>query len=387
MAADPDPFESMAKLVELERWHDALPLIEKQLKDNPKDPRGHVLLGQIYFWLSDFDKCKEHFALCVSADADYFESTAGSFLARLAYWQGDYDEARSQIGKAETDNQANQGLRSVLDLEGVQRKQTAHYQVYVEDDLAKQGGLKYAAAILEDVHKFYSKMFPLKTEKMLAPVVIVSDRERFEELFEKFTGQAPHPSLGGVCDSETRVILLHNNAGSSEVVAGGFTDLSSRLLYQLSFSQFRMALSPYVVPWFEYGLSLYVAESEFKKGKPKFGTYRTTVPDGKTISVYERAKSAAQDRQFLPLSTLLTMDFDEFVDLKTGRVVFNQAQAWSLIHCLLHSKKYRKGKKLLVRYFIAIHAGKTPQEAYAKTFGSANMGKLEKAWSRFLGDM
>ena len=82
MAADPDPFESMAKLVELERWHDALPLIEKQLKDNPKDPRGHILLGQIYFWLSQFDKCKEHFELCVSTDAGYFESTAASFLAR-----------------------------------------------------------------------------------------------------------------------------------------------------------------------------------------------------------------------------------------------------------------------------------------------------------------
>ena len=85
-----------------------------------------------------------------------------------------------------------------------------------------------------------------------------------------------------------------------------------------------------------------------------------------------------RDKAFLPLTSLLTMSDDDFRDPRDNGLNANTAQSWAFVHYLLHSKDMKKkGKKLLVKYFMVIQEGGAREVAFAQTFGSVDLRKLD----------
>lgn len=134
----------------------------------------------------------------------------------------------------------------------------------------------------------------------------------------------------------------------------------------------------------EPGCAHYFSESEFIKGKPKLGTFVRENPGGVPVTRFERIQHSIRNNACLPLTSLLTLSKKEFDDPTNSRSHINIAHAWSFVHFLLHSKKAPKGKELLVTLFMSMRGGATPESAYASTFGTMDMNKLEAAWREYV---
>jgi tetratricopeptide (TPR) repeat protein len=140
LAADPRSYQALAGLLNAEmkgkNFGAARALIDKQLAQNPNDPRLNLLAAQTYGLLGDPTEMEKALKKTVEADPHSLEAYA--MLAGMYYSQGRLDNARSELEKFVTTAPAsvpgNTMLGTVLDMQGKKEEAKQRYTTALQVD-------------------------------------------------------------------------------------------------------------------------------------------------------------------------------------------------------------------------------------------------------------
>ena len=380
-----DGIDTARGLVRQNRYHEAFEMLNKVLASEPENPRALAVLGEVQYFLCQFSESRKTLERSVELGGSEFVGRASPYLAMIEFYLGHDTEAQKYLATTDPADFVAKKLPHLLDAEGFQAKRTKNYVLYFTPGMAKAGADGFAARVLEQVHKTYSKMFTFEGEKILHRVYLFDEVAEFRNFAEKVDNIELGKS-GSYYSANLRVVMvLPRLEGERALGSHGFSERGIGDMFRMGFHQFSDMYVYNLPPWFGVGAAEYFAQSKLtKKYKIKIGTIRKQ-GTAKRPSRYQLAKRAVEERSFLPLNTLLTMSDDSFWDPSNNRGVFNSAQSWSFVYFLLHSKGMRKnGRKLLNTYFMTLKGGETRQQAFAETFGRLDLKKLEKAWVSYV---
>ncbi len=378
--AQADDYENAEALLEAGKLGEAREALEAHVKAKPALPSGHVLLGEVLLRFCELEAAKTEFETAIELSPDEWGSVCKSYLAEIAFFHGSDERARElleELPKKEQQPEILHILGPELKLEP-RRSKKGHYLVYTDAGLRKTKGDVYAALMLELIFEAYSKVFPWKTDpKLVNRVFVFSSTARFNR-FNVAIGE-DESDAAGLYLPGCRLLIINADPGSEKPNTYGFTDDVIDTLFHEAFHQFMHLHVDDAPVWFDEGLADYFGPSkQVKKKKLAVGV----VGRSATLETrFDRIRDVVNGRDnypVTPLAEFLLLDSKGFRD---GRELNHYAQGWSLIHFLLHGKSMgKKGRKLVKGYFNALKKGQTREEAHAKTFGSVDLSKLERAW-------
>lgn len=139
-----EKFNQCFDVLKRKDWETVIDLGEKALHEQ-NDPRVHARLASCYFYLSRYDKMKEHIDLCLeqSLDDDSEELLIRSLYLLSAYYrsQEEFPEARRVIAKA---------LSKARRLDNKPLLSKVLFNAGAADSDDPQGNLEYAKVCLEE---------------------------------------------------------------------------------------------------------------------------------------------------------------------------------------------------------------------------------------------
>lgn len=379
-----DGVEAADKLVVMRRYHEAIEVITQFIDKQPGHPTAYMVLGKAQFHLSRFKDAMVSFHRAIGLDSR-LSGLASGFFARMEFWYGNDTKARAHLKNVSPDRYTARGLPHLLDPAGMKRRGSKHYIVYVDEALARRGGDEFASKIMELVHNTYSKVFRLKREKILHRIYVFSKEGDYRDFWGKVI-EKPYVDSKSYYSLNYRVILINADPHGAKTNRAGFTDNAVSTMFCSGFGQFSHTHTPAMPIWFDKGLSTYFGSCLVEGKKVRRGNViKKHLLGDPHVSRYERLKQSLEDGSLVPLRTLLTMTDEEFRTPYNNQFNINSAHAWSFIQFLLHAPVMKnKGSKLLSNYFRVIHAGRSTHEAYAQSFGKADLRKMETQWLEYV---
>jgi hypothetical protein len=394
LCAAPVYADSLAKaeaFVEAGEFAKALEIVKKLEKSEPENADVIGLLAQAHFELGRFKLAKPYLTKAEKLDPETWGDLCRGLRATLHFFYGEDKKAKELAGSLDDDNWAKKELPLLVDPMGLKRRKSkkGYYFIYTDAGFGKKKGHVFASQIMDAIHTAYSKIFPFKKDpKVIYRVYIHSTTAGFDA-FNKSLGVEQNNSAGYFSPS-TKTLVINGDARGAKTNKYGFSaDTIDTMLHE-GFHQFVHMFVPNIPMWFDEGLAEYFGPSQFLgKRKLKIGVVLRGGDTGFETR-YGVIKAAIEEDD--PIAPLSLKDFMSEKNTDFGgegdRVDVNYAQAWSLIHFLLHSKSMgSKGKTLIKAFFKAMRTGKTGQEAFDDTFGKLNLDKLEKAWKQYVLDL
>jgi tetratricopeptide (TPR) repeat protein len=243
-----------------------------------------------------------------------------------------------------------------------QHVDTEHFSI--TSDLTPER-LKLYSQQLEWIRPVYESGLGMKPEASVAArrshVLIFESDVTYFSYNASVHGAALESTLG-VFYPDVKQLLLFERAGDT---SGKLT--TATLLHEGFHQYFDMVVDWSVTPgWASEGLAEY------------FGA--TTIDNGAVTEIgglqRERLRTMTQYNRIWPIDELMTAPYSAYQD---DTAPFRYAQAWSVCHYLMEGDQAR-WKPLLRRYLENLRAGRTPANAYNRTFGRIDMDALEAGW-------
>ncbi|MBI4613957.1 MAG: DUF1570 domain-containing protein [Planctomycetes bacterium] len=380
------------RLYNEDRLEAALEKARAALAADPNDADAHGIAGQILFDLSRFDEAVPAIDRAAELDAEVWGNRSHRIAGQVAFYRGQDEVARNRLSRMTGRAPSTDIIPFLMDPPGMQRKrsESGHYLVYVDETLARLGGGERAAAVMQLIYWAYSKVFPFeKEEGLVYRAYIFGAGSGYRAFYEKL-GHDLSDALGFYVPSY-RILVVDADPEGAPPDAHGLTDRAIKTMFHEGFHQFIHMFVPNVPLWFNEGLAEYFGPSRLiGKKKLNVGVVVPNDPAGRYYTRLESIKKAIAMGD--PLPPLPLFEFlrqtDEQWKQSQERELLNYAEAWSLVHFLLHDKRLgTKGPDLIKNYFAALREGKTPEQAHAETFGKLDLGKLEQAWIEYVQNL
>ncbi len=374
------------KLIAMKRFHEGIEAIQQVLKKVPNDPAANAILGKGQFHLARFQEARATFEKCRRLDPERYETWTAPWLARLEFWYGNDEKARAYLAETSASEFVARGLPLLLDPPGLKTTVSKHYIVYVDEQLDEREAGEFIGKIMDVIHNTYSKVLPFDSQGTYNRVYLFSDATKYREFLSTLR-DTPMNSSVSFYSENYRALLVNADAQGAPTNKYGIGEQALARMFRTGFSQFRHLHAPALPDWYEKGMGGYFAASQVNGKNVTVGHVIRTNPRGEGFRTeYSIVKEAVADASYLPLSSFLTCSDDDFNDKTNNRSIVNAAQAWSMVHFLLHDRAMKKtGRKLLAGYFNMMCAGKSREEAFSQTFGKLDLKELKEKWLEYVG--
>ena len=379
--------EMVSALVAYREGHLArcLAKVKAFLKRKEGSALGWLLYGWLEFDYGRYDSSLEKLTKAVKLDAE-FEAEKIAIEAKIHFIRAEDEAANKLRAKLTPDSPTNKILPRLTKPEGMSslKSKEGHYIVYVDEELKRRKGDVYAARLLELIHAAYSKVFPFKTDPTVVHRCYIFSREYPYLEFCAGIGMDGRGAAGFFAN-ETRILIINADPRGDKTNRQGFTADAVDTIFHEGFHQFIHNSVPDMPLWFNEGLAEYFGPSILVDArKLRVGTF---VREGKVYaSRFETIRQAINGETLapLPLRIFMRQSSREFMQGGT-RTSINYAQAWSLMHFLLHDPRVaRQGRKVIRSYFKLLKGGATKDDAFRETFGKLNLDQLDKLWREYV---
>lgn len=408
--------EEAQKLYEEERYKPALLIIEKlekargfdsakktakkpeAKKPDPKKPElsaeqktEHAAIAglrcDVELALGNFDNSIRCAEFAAELDSEVWSMYCESVKAQVAFLFGDDKTCGEIVSKLPKDaGWVKDELPVLMKAEGltVITSKKKRYKVYVDAGLAAKKGEEFVGRVMDIVYDAYSKVFPFKKDKRIIYRVYAFSSTANYLAFNKALGEDASGSAGYFAPS-TRILCIDADPRDAPINESGFGSDAINTMFHEGFHQFIHMFASSIPLWFDEGIAEYFGPSRLiSKGSLNIGVVEKSHPSLETR--YELLRDALTGRSSpAPLSMRAFMTNNEAFSAGEGRTELSYAQAWSIIHFLLHSKAMAAdGKGLIKRYFDVLVDGGGPDKAFAETFGKLDLEKLQEAWRKYV---
>lgn len=370
-----------------EAWHenrlrDALARVEPLLAASPDHAETIALRGRIRFDLGQYDGAVADLDRAAELEPEEWRDLARSVACRVAFFRADDAKVRELLPTFER-GEVTRALPYLIEPPRLERYQQrkGRYVIYADEALRAHKGEVYAARVMELIYEAYSKVFPFPVDaRLISRVYVFGDHQEYlrfsREAFEDDASDA-----AGYFSLTTRVLVVDADPQGAPANEHGFSADAVDTLFHEGFHQFVSLHVPQGLPlWFDEGLAEYFGPST-PRGARQLNVGVVLKKDPGVETRYERIIAGLRDREVWPLARFLRQREEEFSSDR--RSSLNYAQSWSLMHFLIHGMG-AKGKRLIKDFFKVLRDGGTEEEAFAATFGKADLDALDAAWRKYV---
>jgi|GEM_PF-3736492 len=366
------------KAFEGKRYDESLKLLSESLKLHPKNPYGLYLRGRVYSLLRRTEEALADLDKAIELMPEFVNAIY--LRARVYFDEIRFKEAIADIEKVlniQPGNQSAQNFHRILTLvhggpkwPRKSTRKTAHYVVTTNGN---QRLADLCARELERIYRGYANAFKFKgdEQKRKFNVRVFATKEGFMQYSAQTTGKALGFALGYYASSYKELVLWHN-PNEDQLV---------NTLYHEGFHQFLDYFISNAPTWFNEGLAQYFETAEWKGRQAVLGK-----PDRNKLGYLQRT---LQMNRSVPLKNLLRLSHQQFMDQRPGALAgstmanVHYVESWSFIHFLID---YNKGqyRKVIRKFYLALKAGKNPDQAFEEVFGKASFLRIEKVWKGYV---
>lgn len=256
------------------------------------------------------------------------------------------------------------------------RLETEHYEVLYKTERAQA---EFLAGRLERIFPKYEELFgPARTRDSARRhrVRVFASRDEFES----YCGfaQASRGAVGLFHPEFREVVCCLEDSNPNQP--------TYRVLYHEAMHQYVAEVLPPEIAlpiWLNEGLGEYFFAAEEMPGPPAEALpARPNLGIATHRSRLARIRKALQEGSTTPLGIFLALSKERFYE----KADLHYAEAWSLVYFLLESSgtPYRG---VLARYLGHLREGTKPGEAFQRTVGQLDLGKLERDWAAFVEEL
>jgi hypothetical protein len=240
--------------------------------------------------------------------------------------------------------------------------ESAHYRVTT--DISEEAAKLYADR-LETAYSHFVENFKPYFVGRPGPkprVAVFNTPENYYTYFELLSENRGEYTLGVFRPALNELVLFETAT----------LDDTLHTLYHEAFHQFTTLMVSHTLPyWFNEGMAEYMGALKIEGGK--------VVEKGLILKERLAGLQVALLADYvLPFKRIMCETPREFY---SGAVGLKYAQAWSMIHFFYEAQGGRH-RELIVKYFEALRARKTPQQAFDEAIG-AKAEALEKEWKAY----
>lgn len=392
----------------------------------------------------DYKAARAEFEKALDAGLD--EDTVHGYLARIAYFYAEDDEARTHLAKIGTKSRYDTLLEAILDtpfradykdavaiMQGFSDKR--HYYVatdlgfdqakwdqvkgeYAQLKAAAEKGNKKAqkllfdllqknrtagvvecAKALDDIYEQYSNIIRFeKDAKLVARVIICKERADYLSFGEKIAGHDVSDT-GGFYLPWARILLVSAQDVGKQY--GVLWESTRHTIFHEAFHQFIDYWIEDCPSWLNEGLAEFfsTADDDPKTKRLILGAVQKKPSGSMGMTSYQEIMGAFKPTAVFPpypIKDFIRISQDEYYaraeandQRHRARMSANYAQGWALCHFLVMGHK--GGRKIIYEYLKALKEGKSNEEAIGIAFkdfkSDADWEKLEKEWRRYMASL
>ncbi len=341
---------------------------ERALTQLPDFPEALCALGFLQALEGKWEAVRERTDHAMALKPDLGQ--AHLLLARLQHESGESSRALESAGVARQLLPLDPDLQALAQMLGnvirgpswphPNRHQTGHYAV--RSDLSARRCQTYAEH-LEAMRTLYEEVVgrrPVGAKR--AEVLVFNAQEGYHSYMDFTAGDRQEHTLGAYSPWYGQLVLFED-AEEQETL---------RVLSHEGFHQYLHAVVPNVPTWFDEGMAEYVAASRVEDGKV---TERGGVLSDRLDNLKAAVRYGWVPR---PFDKIMVESQAEFCGKDAA---LKYAQAWSMIHFLMHGENGR-WQGLLRDYLERLMEGNDEREAFEATFARQDLRGLEASWSK-----